>query len=123
MLPVSCVQAVKIQIIQTLSMMISNTQNETSVLSSTLVLVRNRALQVYFILSNNRVNELIQHDFDFSDIDYISYYISFVKALSLKLNNVTHHQSPRPLSTVRHRTLSSSSSIIRSSVSFSTLKQ
>ena len=44
--------------------------------------------QVYFILSNNRVNELIQHDFDFTDIDYISYYISFVKALSLKLNNV-----------------------------------
>jgi len=67
-------KAVKIQIIQTLSMMISNTQNETS---------------VYFILSNNRVNELIQHDFDFTDIDYISYYISFVKALSLKLNNDT----------------------------------
>ena len=34
------------------------------------------------------MNELIQHDFDFTDIDYISYYISFVKALSLKLNNV-----------------------------------
>lgn len=31
----------------------------------------------------------VQHDFDFSDIDYISYYISFVKALSLKLNNDT----------------------------------
>merc|ERR1719424_808926 len=67
-------KVVKVQIIQTLSMLINNIQNDTA---------------VYFILSNNHINELIQHDFDFNDLDFMAYWISFVKGLSLKLNEHT----------------------------------
>jgi hypothetical protein len=45
-----------------------------------------------YLLSNNHVNELITHKFDFaenskvSDDELLAYYISLLKTLSLKLN-------------------------------------
>eukprot|EP00824_Muranothrix_gubernata_P018003 TRINITY_DN36867_c0_g1_i1.p1 TRINITY_DN36867_c0_g1~~TRINITY_DN36867_c0_g1_i1.p1 ORF type:complete len:843 (+),score=178.10 TRINITY_DN36867_c0_g1_i1:123-2651(+) len=62
---------VKVQLIQTLSILIQNITSETS---------------VYYLLSNNHINDLIVHKFDFSDEEVLAYYISFLKTLSLKLN-------------------------------------
>lgn len=44
-----------------------------------------------YLLSNNHVNLIIVHKFDFSDEEVMAYYISFLKTLSLKLNAHTVH--------------------------------
>lgn len=44
-----------------------------------------------YLLSNNHVNSIIVHKFDFSDEDVMGYYILFLKTLSLKLNPHTIH--------------------------------
>ena len=44
-----------------------------------------------YLLSNNHVNSIIVHKFDFSDEEVMAYYISFLKTLSLKLNAHTIH--------------------------------
>lgn len=44
-----------------------------------------------YLLSNNHVNSIIVHKFDFSDEEVMAYYISFLKTLSLKLNAHTVH--------------------------------
>ena len=44
-----------------------------------------------YLLSNNHVNSIIVHKFDFSDEEIMAYYLSFLKTLSLKLNNHTVH--------------------------------
>uniref|UniRef100_A0A671RGR3 Protein CLEC16A-like n=1 Tax=Sinocyclocheilus anshuiensis TaxID=1608454 RepID=A0A671RGR3_9TELE len=49
---------------------------------------------LHYLLSNNHVNSIIVHKFDFSDeeiMEIMAYYISFLKTLSLKLNNHTVH--------------------------------
>ncbi|KAJ6236176.1 hypothetical protein M0813_28098 [Anaeramoeba flamelloides] len=66
--------AIKIQLLQTLSIMIENIKSEKS---------------IYFLLSNNHINSIITHRFDFSNEEVLAYYISFLKALSLKVNNKT----------------------------------
>lgn len=65
-----------IQLLQTLNILFENIRNETS---------------LYYLLSNNHVNSIIVHKFDFSDEEVMAYYISFLKTLSLKLNNNTIH--------------------------------
>ncbi|CAF3463059.1 unnamed protein product, partial [Rotaria sp. Silwood2] len=60
-----------IQILQTINILFENIRNETS---------------LYYLLSNNYVNNIILHKFDFSDEEITAYYISFLKTLSLKLN-------------------------------------
>lgn len=42
-----------------------------------------------YLLSNNHVNSIIVHKFDFSNEDVMAYYILFLKTLSLKLNTST----------------------------------
>ncbi|XP_063682749.1 protein CLEC16A-like isoform X3 [Bolinopsis microptera] len=64
------------QLLQTLNILFENIRNETS---------------IYFLLSNNHVNSVICHEFDFSDEEIMAYYISFLKTLSLKLNSNTIH--------------------------------
>uniref|UniRef100_A0A8C5BTP5 C-type lectin domain containing 16A n=1 Tax=Gadus morhua TaxID=8049 RepID=A0A8C5BTP5_GADMO len=51
----------------------------------------NTSLFSDYLLSNNHVNSIIVHKFDFSDEEIMAYYISFLKTLSLKLNNHTVH--------------------------------
>ena len=46
---------------------------------------------VDYLLSNNHVNNIILHKFDFSDEEITAYYISFLKTLSLKLNKHSIH--------------------------------
>ncbi|KAK3607429.1 hypothetical protein CHS0354_035123 [Potamilus streckersoni] len=65
-----------VQLLQTLNILFENISNETS---------------LYYLLSNNHVNSIIVHKFDFSDEEVMAYYISFLKTLSLKLNRHTIH--------------------------------
>nr|XP_014092716.1 protein CLEC16A homolog isoform X2 [Bactrocera oleae] len=65
-----------VQLLQTLNILFENIRNETS---------------LYYLLSNNHVNSIIVHKFDFSDEDVMGYYILFLKTLSLKLNTHTIH--------------------------------
>lgn len=63
---------IKKQLIQTLSIMIQNLNTKNS---------------LYYLLSNNKVNELIVHKFDFAlDEELLAYYITFLKTISLKLD-------------------------------------
>uniref|UniRef100_A0A3B5MJT3 C-type lectin domain containing 16A n=1 Tax=Xiphophorus couchianus TaxID=32473 RepID=A0A3B5MJT3_9TELE len=64
-----------VQLLQTLNILFENISHETSL----------------YLLSNNHVNSIIVHKFDFSDEEIMAYYISFLKTLSLKLNNHTVH--------------------------------
>ncbi|XP_053552613.1 protein CLEC16A-like, partial [Bombina bombina] len=64
------------QLLQTLNILFENITHETS---------------LYYLLSNNHVNSIIVHKFDFSDEEIMAYYIYFLKTLSLKLNNHTVH--------------------------------
>ncbi|XP_060028362.1 protein CLEC16A isoform X2 [Erinaceus europaeus] len=65
-----------VQLLQTLNILFENIGHETS---------------LYYLLSNNYVNSIIVHKFDFSDEEIMAYYISFLKTLSLKLNKHTVH--------------------------------
>ena len=61
-----------LQLLQTLSIMIQNTREETS---------------LFYLFSNDHIpRELIACDFDFDDEEVMAYYISFLKTVSLKLN-------------------------------------
>ncbi|XP_043671928.1 protein CLEC16A homolog isoform X2 [Vespula pensylvanica] len=71
-----CGSYVCVQLLQTLNILFENIRNETS---------------LYYLLSNNHVNSIIVHKFDFSDEEVMAYYISFLKTLSLKLNTHTIH--------------------------------
>ncbi|XP_040214471.1 protein CLEC16A isoform X5 [Rana temporaria] len=64
------------QLLQTLNMLFENINHETS---------------LYYLLSNNHVNSIIVHKFDFSDEEIMGYYICFLKTLSVKLNSHTVH--------------------------------
>ncbi|XP_078274340.1 protein CLEC16A isoform X2 [Rhinoraja longicauda] len=65
-----------VQLLQTINILFENIGHETS---------------LYYLLSNNHVNSIIVHKFDFSDEEIMAYYISFLKTLSLKLNSHTVH--------------------------------
>ncbi|KAL3090237.1 hypothetical protein niasHS_006689 [Heterodera schachtii] len=65
---------INVQLLQTLNILFENIRNETS---------------LYFLLSNNTVNLIITHDFDFANEEIIAYFISFLKTLSFKLNPKT----------------------------------
>ncbi|CAL4177994.1 unnamed protein product, partial [Meganyctiphanes norvegica] len=71
-----CGSYVCVQLLQTLNILFENIRNETS---------------LYYLLSNNHVNSIIVHKFDFSDEEVMAYYISFLKTLSFKLNPHTIH--------------------------------
>lgn len=70
--PGGCASAVHIQILQTLSILISCVRNDTS---------------LYYLLSNNYINEIIIYPHDFiNDESLCAQFASFMKTLSLKLN-------------------------------------
>lgn len=59
------------QVLQTLSIIIQNVKSETA---------------VFFLFSNNHINNIVDLDFDFEDEEVLGYYVSFLKTISLKLN-------------------------------------
>ena len=71
-----CGSYVCVQLLQTLNILFENIRNETS---------------IYYLLSNNHVNSIIVHRFDFSEEEVMAYYISFLKTLSFRLNKHTIH--------------------------------
>lgn len=79
---------IKIQIIQTISILIQNIKNKTSLCECWLVI----SLPV-FLLSNNHINDLITTPLDFMDEDVVSQYISFLKLLSMNLTTDTVRSS------------------------------
>ena len=66
----------KVQVIQTISILVQNIRNEKS---------------LFFLLSNNHMDTIITAPLDFQDEDIVSQYISFVKMLSLSVNEKTIH--------------------------------
>lgn len=73
-LRISKLSRVSLQLLQTMSIMIQNLRNEHS---------------IYYIFSNEHINFLIAYPFDFQIDEMLSYYISFLRAISGKLNKST----------------------------------
>lgn len=71
-----CPSSVHVQILQTLSILISSVKNETS---------------LYYLLSNNHINDVIifPHDNISRDESLAAQYASFIKTLCLRLNDQT----------------------------------
>ncbi|KAK6131663.1 hypothetical protein DH2020_034570 [Rehmannia glutinosa] len=65
---------VSLQLLQTMSIMIQNLKSDHS---------------IYYMFSNEHVNYLITYPFDFRNEELLSYYISFLRAISGKLNKDT----------------------------------
>lgn len=107
-----CGSYVCVQLLQTLNILFENIRNETS---------------LYYLLSNNHVNSIIVHKFDFSDEEVMAYYISFLRTLSLKLNNHTihffynEHTNDFPLYTEAIKFFNHSESMVRIAVRTLTL--
>ena len=79
-----------VQILQTLNILFENIRDETSLCKNVHFLFEEKKsmniLNLDYLLSNNHVNNIILHKFDFSDEEITAYYISVLKTLSLKLN-------------------------------------
>lgn len=67
---------IKIQLLQTMSLLVLNIKRQTS---------------LYYLFSNNAINMLINNNsnLDFSDEEILSYYVSFMKSISLRLSPET----------------------------------
>ncbi|GAB4838299.1 Protein TRANSPARENT TESTA 9 [Ancistrocladus abbreviatus] len=73
-LQISKIVNVPLQLLQTVSIMLQNLKNEHA---------------IYYLLSNEHINYLITYSFDFRNEELLSYYISFLRAISGKLNKST----------------------------------
>jgi hypothetical protein len=67
-------RSINLQIIKSFSVLILNTSNTTT---------------LYYIFSNNFINQIISNDYEKYDDDFISYYVNFIKSLSLKIDQTT----------------------------------
>ncbi|XP_074564856.1 protein TRANSPARENT TESTA 9-like [Curcuma longa] len=65
---------VSLQLLQTMSIMIENLTDKNS---------------IYYLFSNGHINHLITYSFDFQNEEIFPYYISFLRAISRKLNKNT----------------------------------
>jgi len=77
---------IKVQLLQTLSMLVQNIQRESS---------------LHYLFSNNHANQLIMTQLDFDDEEILAYYITLLKSLAMRLNAQTIkfffvEQSERP---------------------------
>ena len=67
-----CPNTVLLQILQTLSILVNCVRNDTS---------------LYYLLSNNYINEIIMYPYDFGDDEnLVDQFVSFMKSLSLRLD-------------------------------------
>eukprot|EP00903_Cladosiphon_okamuranus_P012477 g11683.t1 len=64
----------QVQVIQTTSILVMNVKSDTS---------------LFYLLSNNHVNDMILFDFRLEDEEVLSHFASFLKTLSLRLNENT----------------------------------
>jgi len=63
-----------LEIIKNFSLLILNIKSHTT---------------LYFIFSQNMINQIIENNFDRQDDDFTFYYINFLKSLSLKISTTT----------------------------------
>lgn len=68
--PANCTGDMAKQVLQTLSIIIQNVRSETG---------------IFFLFSNNHINNIVSVRFDYDDEEVLGYYISFLKAISLQL--------------------------------------
>ncbi len=100
------------QLLQTLSILLENLRSTAS---------------PYYLLSNDRINAIIAHQFDFGDEEVLAYYISFLKTLALKLDASTvqfffnEASQEFPLYTEAVKFMSNSESMVRVGVRTLTL--
>ena len=62
------------QVLQTLSILIQNIRSTTA---------------IFYLFSNNVVNEIVAMRFDFEDDEVLGYFINLLKTISLKFNSST----------------------------------
>ncbi|KAK9820557.1 hypothetical protein WJX72_011634 [[Myrmecia] bisecta] len=62
------------QVLQTLSILIQNIRSETA---------------IFYLFSNNHINDIVAMRFDFEDDEVLGYFINLLKTISLKLNSGT----------------------------------
>lgn len=74
LLKISRTITVSLQLLQTVSIMVQNLKSEHA---------------IYYLFSNEYINYLITYSFDFQNEELLSYYISFLRAISGKLNKNT----------------------------------
>lgn len=67
-------RAINLQIIKSFSVLILNLTNATT---------------LYYIFSNNFINQILSNDYEKYDEDFLSYYVNFIKSLSLKIDHTT----------------------------------
>ena len=65
---------VKVQLLQTMSILVQNIERQTT---------------LFYLFSNNHVNTVITADLDWEDEEILSYYVTFMKSLALRLNAET----------------------------------
>lgn len=65
---------INLQIVKSFSILILNTSNTTT---------------LYYLFSNNFINQIISNDYEKYDDDFLSYYVNFIKSLSLKIDKTT----------------------------------
>jgi len=65
---------ISLQIIKSFSVLILNTTNTTT---------------LYYVFSNNFINQILTNEYEKYDEDFLSYYVNFIKSLSLKIDNTT----------------------------------
>eukprot|EP00850_Spirogloea_muscicola_P019717 SM000197S05460 [mRNA] locus=s197:215652:223016:+ [translate_table: standard] len=65
---------VAVQLLQTLSIMIQNIKSQVA---------------IYYLFSNEYINNIITYPFDFTDEELLAYYISFLRTVSMKLEKQT----------------------------------
>ena len=63
-----------VQVLQTLSILIQNIRSQVA---------------IFYLFSNNHVNDIVALRFDFDDDEVLGYYINLLKTISLKLNEST----------------------------------
>ena len=56
---------------------------------ATLILTLNNKISLYYIFSNNFINQIISNHFEQYDEDFLSYYVNFLKSLTLKIDLTT----------------------------------
>lgn len=65
---------INLQIIKSFSVLILNTTNMTT---------------LYYLFSNNFINQIVSNDYEKYDDDFLSYYINFLKSLVQKMDTTT----------------------------------
>jgi len=105
---------VKLQLLQTLSILVQNIKRQTS---------------VYYILSNNHVNRLMTTAMDFEDEEMLAYYITLMKSLAMRLDSETikfffiqHPEPTFPLYIEAAKFFSHKDNMVRASVRTITLQ-